>query len=142
MVDGTRVFLLRTTVRENRACAAVSSNAGATRCMLHTDLSFLRPQEQTRGHCTMAFCCTVQRSSVLVVKRPEVPCCRPRSRSFLLPSTVEPFSCLEIEAPVSNKQSTRESRSFWFCHRKAVIALSKAELRQTQRFKHVNTAQQ
>ena len=88
---------------------------------------FWRPQELTRGHCTMAFCCTVQRSSVLVVKRPEVLCCRQRSFSSF--QNLHRTSSLLLKHPVSNKQSTRESRSFWFCHRKAVFALSKAELR-------------
>ena len=55
------------------------------------------------------------------------------SRSPLLRTTIfsllpEPSSLL-LKHPVSNKQSTRESRSFWFCRRKAVFALSKAELR-------------
>ena len=109
MVDGARVFLLRTTMRDNRACAAVSSNVGATHCMLHTHLSFLRPQEQTRGHCTMAFCCTVKRSSVLVVNRPEVPCSLLRTAHVRVFSRLpERSSCREIETPVSNKQSTRE----------------------------------
>ena len=128
MVDGARVFLLRTTMRENRACAAVSSlNVGATRRMLHFRPSFLRPQEQTRGHCTMAFCCTVQRSSVLVVKRPEVPCCG--QPSFLSFQNLPPALLLKHPFPINNRHG--RSRSFWFCRRKAVFALSKAELRQT-----------
>ena len=80
----------------------------------------------------MAFCCTVQRSSVLVVKRPEVLCCRQRSFSSF--QNLHRTSSLLLKHPVSNKQSTRESRSFWFCRRKAVFALSKAELRQAKSF--------
>ena len=58
----------------------------------------------------MAFCCTVQRSSVLVVKRPEVLCCRQRSFSSF--QNLHRTSSLLLKHPVSNKQSTRESRSF------------------------------
>ena len=131
MVDSARVFLLRTTMRENRALhGCLRSSAGATQ---HAPFKprFWRPQEPTRGHCTMAFCCTVQRSSVLVVKRPEVLCCRQRSFSSF--QNLHRTSSLLLKHPVSNKQSTRESRSFWFCRRKAVFALSKAELRQGSR---------
>jgi hypothetical protein len=102
MVDGARVFLLRTTMRGDYSkvqkgrtdhCTAVSALTSEPPAHAPFEPSFSQPQEQTTGHCTMTFCCTVQRSSVLVVKRPEVPCCRQptseffplTSRTFLLP---------------------------------------------------------
>jgi hypothetical protein len=126
MVDGARVFLLRTTMRENRACTAVSVLAPEPPSMLHSDLSFLRPQEQTRGHCTMAFCCTVQRSSVLVVKRPEVPCCG--QPSFLSFQNLPPALLLKHPFPINNRHGSHGP--FGFCRRKPVFSLNKAELRQ------------
>ena len=100
------------------------SSAGATQ---HAPFRprFWRPQKPTRGHCTMAFCCTVQRSSVLVVKRPEVPCCG--QPSFLSFQNLPPAVRLKHPFPINNRHG--RSRSFWFCRRKAVFALSKAELR-------------
>ena len=110
------LFLGSQEAQENRACADVSSNVGATHCMLHTHLSFLRPQEQTRGHCTIAFCCTVQRSSILVVKRPEVPCCG--QPSFLSFQNLPPAVRLKHPFPINNRHG--RSRPFWFCRRESL----------------------
>ena len=129
MVDGARVFLLRTTMRENRACSCLlRSSAGATRHAAFKTSILSTPRADQRTlydgfllHSTKVFGprSKASRSPLLQTAIFSSP-----SRTFVGPSL------LLLKHPVSNKQSTRKSRSFCFCHRKAVFALSKAELRQ------------
>jgi len=121
MVDGARVFLLRTTMRENRALHnCLLSNVGATRGMIHSDLASGDPKNRPEA--------TVRWLSVAQYK-----VLGPRSKASRSPllqtAHVRVFSRLPEHSPavrlkhpfpINNRHGRSRSFCLGFCRRTLV----------------------